>query len=393
MGMTRSSLALALVLLAAPALAQVPVNPDLCLVPVAAPADIDLGSPRRMTHEVLMLPGVPQPVIYPFDDSKGVWTIDAQHRMVRFPGTAARGSEPDRFAQDSRHRRIVGVGSQSGVYVLDHGETALRLVRATDPRGLGRPYGVRYSERLDAFVIFDANGVFRLGRDGDEVAPLRAPSVTRLADGSFDIPVLDARVVKRGREVDVVFDDGASRNVLTLPPRESVLDVKVGASGEGLLVRTESFEHTVPAAHPNIPWFKHGIGRSAPNATIDAILNADRAPLRLEGPGFGLVYDQNGLRAMTPDGRTRPVPLPFDPRETPIQSIGELPGPRLIIIIASNNIYALDAQLAATRVAGGDQLGAGARHRGVIPLRNKMLVAGERSLYLIVDRRTSDTCM
>jgi hypothetical protein len=328
-------------------------------------------------------------VIYPFDASKGVWTIDAQHRMVRFASAATRGGEPDRFAREPRGRRIVGVGSQSGVYVLDQGETALRLVRATAPRGLGRPYGVRYSERLDAFVIFDANGMFRLGRDGDEVVPLRTPAVTRLADGSFDIPVRDSRVVKNGREVDVVFDDGGRSNVLTLPPRETVVDVRVGASGEGLLVRTESFEHTVSAADPRSTAPKFGIGRSAPNATIDTMLSAARAPLRLEGPGFGLVHDQNGLQAVGPNGQTRPVPLPFDPRETPIQSIGELSASRLVIIITSNNVYALDAQLAATRVAGGDQLGAGARHRGVIPTRNMMIVASEHALHLVIDRRVS----
>jgi hypothetical protein len=386
--MTRSSLALALILLAAPATAQVPVNPDICTVPVAMRADVDPDLPRRMAHEVLMLPGVPQPVIYPFDRSKGVWTIDAQLRLVRFPGATTGMTEPYRFAKDPRDRRIVGIGSQTGVYVLEHGETAFRLIRAVD-RALGRPDNIRYSERLDAVMIFDPNGIFRLLRGSDEVVPLRGPAVERLPDGSFDIPALDAKVEQRGREVDVVFDDGVRSNVLTLPPRESVLGVKVGASGEGLLVRTESFEHTVSTQHPQIAWFRYGVGSSAPNALIDTIFKDNGAPLRLHGPGMPLVYDKNGLQGLDPDGRPRALPLPFDPRATPIQSVGELPGSRLMIVITTNNIYALDGSFAATVVAGGDQLGAGARHRGVIPTRNMMLVAGERTLYLLVDRRIS----
>ena len=63
------------------------MNTRLCVVPVrdGTPTTADVSNAWRMVFKVLMLPGVPRPVIYPLNRG-GVWTIDEHCRYVPFGG-------------------------------------------------------------------------------------------------------------------------------------------------------------------------------------------------------------------------------------------------------------------------------------------------------------------
>ncbi len=380
---SRLFLALLLSALIAPAQAQVATNGRLCIVPVADSATED--GQRPVSH-ALMLPGLARPILYPAGGHTGLRTIDEERRLLRVPTVP--GGEPNRFAQDPRTGRILAMGAGGLFWLVPQGP-AFQMVQAVDKRPLSRLHEIRYSARLEGFVVFDVNGVFFLTRD-DKVVPLPVPAVSRTHDG-YDLPAFDGRLVLAGRDVVMRYDDGARVELIRLPTGETMRGVELGSGGTSVLVRTETYTHTVTLPEHRTWRSRYGVGR----VEGEQLVRVPRKELgdtvlRLDAPSIGktLLFSEAGLYELGSDGRTTtPLPLPFDARETPIRSVGELAASRLVLIFTSQNVYAMDRDAVVTSVPGGDKVSPGHEpNKGVIPERDEMLVADARGLYLVLDR-------
>jgi hypothetical protein len=372
-----------------PAHPQTSLNGRLCIVPVA---DSATEAGHSIVSHALMLPGVSRPILYPAGGRAGLWTIDEARRLVRMPGPALPEGEPSRFAQDPKTGRIVAMGTTGGLFALSPQGPAFEPLWPADKRPLSRPHEIRYSARLDGFVVFDINGVFRLTRD-DKVVPLPVPAVSRTDDG-YDLPAFDGKLTLAGRDVVMRYDDGERVELIRLPTGETMRDVEIGRGGTSVIVRTETFAHTVTLPEHRTWRSRYGLG----HVEGEELVRVPRKDLgdnvlRVDAPSIGkaLLFSAGGLYALGPDGRTTtPVLLPFDPKQTPIRSVGELPASRVALIFTTQHVYAMDQDGIVTIVPGGDQVGPGHHHnKGIIPGRNEMLVAGTRGLYLVVNRTRS----
>jgi hypothetical protein len=374
------------------AAADVPLSTRLCVVPVTngAPTEADVFQARRMAgHDVLMLPGNPQPVIKP-TNRRGYWTIDEHNRFVPLSGEYAAAGGNTRFARDPKTGRIAAAWVD-GLFVLEPGATDFRQIATFDGQISHRVLDVRFNPRLDAFVLFGERGITILDRN-DRVAPLPSPAVFRTADGAFDLLVHAARLSSRDDAVVLRFDDGETAHLLTLDPGETIEDVRAETDGRTLKLRTSSRELAVPVPQARRdgpllnPLMIGGVSeKRAPGTTTTEYAREIPAP----SLGKIFVYSHQRLQELRHGGELVSPDFPFAPGETRVESVVELPASRLLVIVTSRNVYALDETGAYTVVPGGDLIGSSNLNpnKGIIPVRNALLLAGERALHLIVDRK------
>jgi hypothetical protein len=378
-------------------------NTRLCVVPVrdGTPTTADIGNAWRMVFKVLMLPGVPRPVIYPLNRG-GVWTIDEHRRYVPFGGEFPAGLF-DHYARDPATRRIAGVSSFHGLFVIDPGETQFARIAGKDAKPLRGPYDAKFIVRFGKFVVADQTGLYTFGHD-KKLSPLPfAYSARRDTGYEFtDLPSLGALAIieERFHEPTVIFlrfDDGAVVRLLALDRFESIKSMKILPNGKVLAVQTNRRRLTAP-----LP--RKATGNAKPVPRVEP---ARRYPSALRGGALGhyvyradvpsigktLLYSEKGLFELRSDGN--PAPLPF-PGDAHIREVAALPASHLAVLFAGGTVFALDALGKVSEVPGGRRLGDQFLDydKGVIPGRNEMLVNGKDALFLIVDRMLSgnDVC-
>jgi hypothetical protein len=388
----------------APAQATATDSARLCVAPVAngAPIEADIGKAWRMVSKVLMLPGVPRPVIHAVNRG-GVWTIDEQRRFVPFGGVFPSNMSWDHFARDPENGRVAGRNYARGIFVIDPGETQFTRVAATDRKPLRQPYDVKFVVRYGRFVIADATGLYTLDRENRPAPlPFVAPDPRFAAYTVRDFPALGALtvLVERTGEPSTLFirfDDGVDVPVLTLQRSESIRAMELTGEGDKLLLTTncrrtellplprKASADAPPAAATIEPARKRPANSRNPEL--------GRYIYRADPPSIGktLLYSDIGLFELRADGTTAPIDRPFDPRNERILSVAVMPASRAAVIFTARDVYALEADGTATRVPGGGDVGEHiiAHGKGIIPVRNEMLALGKRGLFLIVDRHLS----
>ena len=377
------------------------MNGRLCVVLVQGgtpwAADIDAGS--GVASKVAMLPGVARPVIYSHNRG-GVFTIDDQRRFMPFGGEFPSSSVWDHYARAPATGRVLASNPQIGVFAIRPGETPFSRVIAADRNTPFRFSVQAFIERIGKFILGRGNNLYTLDRNNVLARFLvDGPSATsqfRIVSG---LPAIDALAVigERSRptrqKLFLRFDDGTVVKMLDFD-RPIIMNVAIPPGGDVLVVRTN--RGTRRLALPRRP---HAVTRGQTRIE-EAHLGPVKMPTekygryvyRVQAPSIGetLLFSERGLFELSADRGIAPVRLPFDPRKETIHEVAELPASHLAVIFTAADIYALDADGTVTRVPGDMQVGRTLDpNKGVIPVRNEMLVAGARGLFLLADRTLS----
>jgi hypothetical protein len=109
-------------------------------------------------------------------------------------------------------------------------------------------------------------------------------------------------------------------------------------------------------------------------------------------PSIGKVIltTARGIFDLSPNGTITRIPVP-NVIDRGFSTIGDMPGSRLGLISPGdgNGIYSLDAHGVVRLIPGSETEAGSSPFRGVIPIRNEMLVVGLSGLHLLVDRTIS----
>jgi hypothetical protein len=108
-----------------------------------------------------------------------------------------------------------------------------------------------------------------------------------------------------------------------------------------------------------------------------------------------IITSRNGMFELTADGRLVSRLMPFPTDGLPEPEVADWPESAAALVATRNGLFALDADLNAIQVSGGDQIGLGwlGFANGTNPGTGEMVLTGSRGLFLAVDaRRSPDTC-
>ncbi|MHB0769915.1 SMP-30/gluconolactonase/LRE family protein [Bradyrhizobium sp. 5.13L] len=216
------------------AVARERLSSRFCVVPIrgGTPTEKDFNDAWRMVSKVIMLPGVPRPVIYAFNRGN-VWTIDESRALIPFGGEFPSNPIHDQIARDPESGRLIGVNSALGIFAIDPGQTQFRKLYGLSDTPLRHPNSVEFIPRFKGFVISDHSGLYLLDRTG-ALSHLRVSDPATLGAPArvFDLPAFDALVVNAQNSSAVVrYDDGEVIHVATLDRFDFVRGANVEADG------------------------------------------------------------------------------------------------------------------------------------------------------------------
>lgn len=345
-------------------------RPRFCIVPVqnGTPTDKDVGDAWRMASKVVMLPGVPRPVIYAYNRG-GVWTIDQTRSFVPFGGEFPANPLMDSFVRDPDTGRIVGIDRFPGVFALDPGDTQFKKLHAAgDKETLRHPYSIEFIPRFKGYVIADANGLFLLDREGHlSLLPVSDRAVLLTPFRTFDLPAFGALLINaKDSQIVIRFDDGEVVKATSLDRGDYPSEVTVLPDGT-LSVRGNKRSYTVRLGRALIgPVVQRQSFAVEPAKSIMRLNHFDASRL---GPALQR--------------------LPFDPDNDPIEALSDMPESKATLIFTKASAYALEDSGAITEVAGARTTGRSlvGVGLGIIPVRNEMIVLGGNALYLLLDTR------
>lgn len=367
--------------------------PRFCVVPVrdGAPTDKDINQAWRMLTKVVMLPGVPRPVIYAMNRG-GVWTIDENRAFVPFGGEFPSNFLWDRFLRDPGTGRVLGVNNALGLFALDRGETQFKKLHAADGKPLKHPASASFIPRMKSFVVSDSNGLFLLNRAGELSAlPVSDRMTLGVPSNVYDLPAFGGLLINAsGTRPDALpyavvrFDDGQVVRGPTLDRDDSISKVEV--TPEGTLSLSGGRKTYTMEITPR-PTGEIAQGESFELEGERKIVRRDR----LEAPSIGKTLNiqrRNGIYELQGDARIG-IKLPLDPSQEPIEQAAEMPESKTVLIFTPNAIYTLDADSNVSEIAGSRGIGRTPLNHfnGIIPVRNEMIVLGANALHLVLDSR------
>jgi hypothetical protein len=344
-------------------------------------------------------------VIYPASRG-GVWTIDETRSFVPFGGSFPNNPYFDYFAQDARTGRVVGVGS-NGAFVIDRGETTFRRLEPSTSTIVKRPRAVAFIPRYNGFVISDSEGL-KLIEAGGEVRGLPTIGEPTLAGAPavFDAAPLDAILVTANREAVLRYDDGRLVEVARLGQHDFITGVQVSDDTKWLTIKTGFSDIYVrfvfgyplklwasTAYHPPPDEFAVRLGgvEVLSGSPFERLNGPHRNRLTARSIGLTFLYDDHALFQVSPDGNLQPVSLPFDPAVDRISMLAEMPASKAVIVFSRAGAYVVEPRggVQLVRASEGVFGEYGLPFKGIVPLRNEMLVEGRRSLYMILDQSIS----
>ena len=421
------------------------VSGRFCVIPVknGAPTAADYGDTYRLAYKVVMLPGVARPIIYAFN-RHGVWTINEERAFVPFGGSFPAdlgGIVYDHFVGDPATGGTFGINASFGLYRIVPGETSFRQIAGANrnprmPSELHRPHGMIFVPRFDALVISDGKALFLADRGGSVTPlPVRDPERLGTPGATFDLPTLGALLIattpnlpenfnerltswisprqQLAEELLLRWDDGELVSLVRLGRGDFIRDADIAPDGlaiEVITQRIRSLRIPIPRKAGQM------IQSSPPEKRQQLEIREVRAgyrkaenvplPLRLgrfvnqtDAPSISKSYlwgEMGAMLARETGNRFTPVPIPQDysfsyrKGRDRVEEVQELPASKAVIVFTSTHVFAVDANNVVTEVPGGNEVGSYRGHfKGVIPVRNEMIIAGRRSLYLLIDRTIS----
>jgi hypothetical protein len=375
------------------------LSPELCILPVTngRPTEADVGSVWRMANKVVTLPGIPRPIIYAYNRG-GVWTIDEAHAFVPFGGTFPANMLYDEFSQDPVTKRIVGVNYQ-GLFFIEAGQTQFMPISLAGT-GVSRPTNVTFVPRLNGFVVSDPSGLYLLDRQlAWAPLPVTAPADYRGPGRTFDLPEIDAFLVASSHRAYLRFDDGKVVLIATLEEWDFVTDASINSADRSIDITTyrNRFSVAVPERFPD------GLVGEAVDARL-VRARPERAPFQLpteklvQAPSVGkvLLLRQDGLWEKIAD-RLVPISLPFEMPEVGRLGFADFPSVQKLVIFAPAGIFTLDVQGRVEPAPGSRAVASKtqAESKGIIPIRNEMILTGNNALFLLMatDESSRDKCL
>lgn len=386
------SLVLTLLLSLGVALAEQTPSSPFCIGTVrnGAPTEKDHNQAWRMVDKIIMLPGVPRPIIYAIG-REGVWTIDENRAFVPFGGEFPQNIFWDKVANDPETGRFVGVNAHGGVFALDSGETQFTKLYGVSKGALRHPYSVEFIPRFNGFVISDASGLYLLDRAG-ALKPLLTLSLppTGIPFKVFDLPAFDALLINAsilGPAVVVRYDDGQADVPISLKQHDFVRGVTVEADGS-ISVRTQFDHRTVRLRRaPNAP-----IAQGQSFVVEEHLVRVGTTHIGARSIDKVIAKDPNsGLAELGPAGPV-PIALPFDPVQEPIEAMVDMPQYSGVLIITNASAYMLRDSAGVSEIRGARKVGVSpitASKIRLIPGRNETIFLGRNSINLLVDTRIS----
>ncbi|UWU94035.1 hypothetical protein [Bradyrhizobium sp. CB1015] len=358
-----------------------------CLVPIrgGTPTEKDFNDAWRMVSKVIMLPGVPRPVIYAYNRG-GVWTIDDNRALVPFGGEFPSNPILDQIAHDPESGRVIGVNSAVGIFAMDPGQSLFRKLYGLSDTPLRHPNSVEFIPRFKGFVISDHTGLYLLDRAG-ALSPLPIADHATLGAPSrvFDLPAFDALVVNAQNSSAVVRYDGEVIHVATLDRFDFARGVNVEADGS-------------VSIHGNRKTYTVRLSRESRKPIVQGrSFVVGEAPLhlshtRLSAPSIGktIAIRRSGLVELGSSGPI-PIVLPFDAAREPIRAVTEIPEYRAVFILTAASAYALQDDGSVTEIPGARDVGVSRLGPllGLIPVRNETIFLGRNRLNLLLDKRIS----
>ncbi len=424
------------------------VSDRFCVIPVknGAPTAADRGDTYRLAYKVVMLPGVARPIIYAFN-RHGVWTINEEREFVPFGGNfpaGVGGIVYDHFVGDSATGGTFGINASFGLYRIDPGETAFRQIAAANrnpriPSALRRPHGMIFVPRFGALVISDGKALLLADRDGNVTPlPVREPDRLGTPGATFDLPALGALLISTtpsaprstttfgerlaswmsprqqpAEELLLRWDDGELESLITLERGDFVRDADITPDGLAIEIRTQR----IPSLRLPVPQKAGQPSQSLPAGKRQRLeiqevrlgyRKAENVPLPLRlgrfanqvaAPSVSKSYlwgEMGAMFARETGNRFTPIPIPQDYSfsyrrgKDRVEEVQELPASKAVFVFTSTHVFAVDANNVVTEVPGGNEVGSYRGHfKGIIPVRNEMIIAGRQSLYLLIDRTFS----
>lgn len=370
---------------------QAPSSP-FCIATVrnGTPTQKDHNQAWRMISKMILLPGVPRPIIYAINRG-GVWTIDETRAFVPFGGDFPQNIFWDKIAHDPETGRFVGVNVQGGVFSLDPGETQFTKLYDVSKDTLRHPYSVEYIPRFHGFVISDASGLHLLDRAGAlNPLPIVNLTETSVPFAIFDLPAFDGLLVNasiQGPAVVVRYDDGRAIVAATLKQFDFVKSVKVEIDGS-ISVATQ-FDHRQLRLNrtPRTPIIQ---GQSF--AMKERLVRSGTTRIEARGIGKVIVKGSNSGLAELKSAGLVPIALPFDPIQEEIDALVDMPEYRAVLILSKSSAYMLQENGSVSEIRGARKVGVSpitASKLGLIPVRNETIFLGRNSINLLVDTRIS----
>ncbi|MET3910599.1 hypothetical protein ABID59_004958 [Bradyrhizobium sp. S3.3.6] len=397
----RCAISMVLTLLLSPGVGQAEQAPSspFCIITVrdGAPTEKDHNQAWRMMDKMIMLPGVPRPIIYAIDRG-GVWTIDENRAFVPFGGDFPQNIFWDKLAHDPETGRFVGVNAHSGIFALDPGGTQFTRLYGVSKAALRHPYSVEFIPRFNGFVISDASGLYLLDRAG-ALKPLPVFSLisTGIPFTVFDLPAFDALLINASIQgpamatgspaVVVRYDDGQAIVPTSLKRYDFVRGITVGADGS-ISVRTQFDHRTVRLSRiPNAP-----IAQGQSFVVEERLVRLGTTRIEARSIGKIIAKDpKSGLAELGPGGPA-PIALPFDPIRERIDDMVDMPEYSAVLIITNASAYMLRENGGVSEIRGAREVGVSpitASKIRLIPVRNETIFLGRNSINLLVDTRIS----
>lgn len=368
-------------------------NHRFCLIPIknGEPKAADHNSSWKMVGRVVMLPGVERPIIYPHTRG-GVWTVDETDEFVRFGGDFPQNSLHDEYAADPNTGVVAGVSTFRGLFYIRPGQTTFTQVVPDEDSALKNPHSITFIDRWKRFVISDSSGLYLWNADRSitPLGPLE-PEIEK-PSSVFDLPSIEALLVSaKDRDVIVLWDDGRAETIAKTNDGDFVVAAETTTKGIDIWTNREtlSFGKNPSGEFKNI-WRIAG-GRPIFKPFEPTAIPQTRQSVRNPATGLRIFYNASGIFEELDTGDSAALNVPLDPRAEHVLGLMEMPASRATIVFTKRTAYALQHDGKIVEVAGSQYLTDSRLppQKGVIPVRNEMLVAGPRALYLLADTQVS----
>lgn len=372
--------------------------PTMCLVRVAnsAPSEAENFEAWRMAGTVITFPGVPIPIIY---NNRGAFIIDKDDALVQVTGMFPENYFHDSFARDPVSGVVVGV-NRNGFYKIAPGQYSFSPLAKKEsfPKD---PTSIVFIDRLKRFIFWSGTHLYELSEDW-EFGELPLGNWTPYGPGRiFDLPTADALLLEDKNAIYVYRKSGSVEKIADLE-RFDFVDKVSSISESEISIQTHHSEYilTVTKNHENEDSVNLTVSPKRDRRYISNYTNL--YDVHIIETTWGVTYQWSSRSLSEIRGnevRQIAAPQSLDPEnpEDRIRSVIEFPSARILVILTSaRGIFMMNDDNVVSKIPGSENIGVPfPRIKGIIPVRDSMLIVGQSGLYLLSRKATrgGDSCI
>ncbi|HZG27393.1 MAG TPA: hypothetical protein VE079_02935 [Ensifer sp.] len=364
--------------------------PMMCLVRVAnsEPGEAENFEAWRMVNTMKTFPGIPMPIIY--NNRGGAFTINDDDSLVKISGMFPENEVHDEYARDPISGVVVGV-NRNGIYKIAPGEHSF-IPLAEKEKLHGNPTSIVFINRWKSFVFRSGTHLYKLSEDW-KINELPVRNWTPDGPGRvFDLPTVDALLLEDKNAIYVYRKSGSVEKIADLEKFDFVDQVDSLSQSE-IRIQTHRFEYLLTVSSNPA---KDGSAKLevSPKRDRKRDSNSTRSDdTRIIETSWGATYSWSAHSLSERRGnaiRTIATSQLFDPAnpKARIQEVIEFPSAHILVILTSaSGIFMLSDDNIVSKIPGSENIGVPFfRTRGVIPVRQSMLIVGQSGLYLLSKR-------